>query len=398
MGSFNLVKKSKYGGRPPGKIDASLNEKLSKVEWGEFKIGDLFEINPTKYYKLSNDEIVSKKGKTPLVSNMSTNNGVMGFSELRPLNKGNSISCSDTTLGAETMYFQEKDYIGYQHIQAFIPKFAPFNKSIASFIISSSRTATSNGQFDYGHKFNREAMRKTTVFLPIKNNNIDFNFMESFIAELSAYLRISGLDNYELSPEELNALREFEQLTDDNWSEFRMGELFEKLPVKKAQKINVRKYRNQEFNTPVVYCKFGDNGIMYWGRTSEFTTYENVISVVYNGAIAAGKVYAQKEKTGILAESYFIKLKEHNTNHNVNMFFASVIEKTLYYKYSRDYLATWDNKVENDMIWLPKIRNNQIDFDFFETFISAIQKLVIKDVVQYTDDKIEMTKKVVNQD
>ena len=25
---------------------------LKSVEWGEFRIGDLFDINPTKYYKL----------------------------------------------------------------------------------------------------------------------------------------------------------------------------------------------------------------------------------------------------------------------------------------------------------------------------------------------------------
>ena len=32
---------------------------LNEVEWGEFKLGDLFEINPTKYYRLSNEEIIS---------------------------------------------------------------------------------------------------------------------------------------------------------------------------------------------------------------------------------------------------------------------------------------------------------------------------------------------------
>lgn len=32
----------------PGKIDASLNEKLASVEWGEYRIGDLFEINSSK--------------------------------------------------------------------------------------------------------------------------------------------------------------------------------------------------------------------------------------------------------------------------------------------------------------------------------------------------------------
>ncbi|WP_442758791.1 restriction endonuclease subunit S [Segatella buccae] len=149
--------------------------------------------------------------------------------------------------------------------------------------------------------------------------------------------------------------------------------MFEKLTVTKAIKENVRKYRNKEFSIPVVYCKFGDNGIMYWGREGEFTTFENVISVVYNGVIAAGKVYAQKQATGILAESYFIRLKQHKASHNVNLYLATVLEKVLYPKYSRDYLATWDNKVENDIIVLPT-KNNKIDFDFIEEFMAELEE------------------------
>lgn len=166
------------------------------------------------------------------------------------------------------------------------------------------------------------------------------------------------------------------------WGEYRIGDIFEKLPVKKAIKQDVRKYKNAEFNIPVVYCKFGDNGIMYWGRKNEFTTYENIISVIYNGAIAAGKVYAQKEKTGILAESYFIRLKDYKSTHNINLFFSTILEKRLYYKYSRDFLATWDNKVENDTIFLP-IKDKKIDFDFIESFIAELEAQRIAELKAY---------------
>jgi len=183
---------------------------------------------------LANDKILSKSGITPLVSNASIDNGVMGFSNLNPLNKGNSLSCSDTTLGAETMYYQKNDYIGYQHIQSLIPKFDRFNSAIAFFIISASHTATSNGQYDYGHKFNRKSMRKTVIFLPIcDDGSIDFDFMESFIAELeaervaelSAYLTVSGLDNYELSSEEESVLKNFQSI---KWDTYNLERLFGK--------------------------------------------------------------------------------------------------------------------------------------------------------------------------
>ncbi|GGD46917.1 hypothetical protein GCM10012288_21460 [Malaciobacter pacificus] len=161
----------------------SLNKRICDIEWGEFKLGELFEIKPTKYYKLSNEEILSNNGIVPLISNSSTDNGVMGFSNLQPNNKGNSITCSDTTLGAETMYYQEKDFIGYSHIQHLVPKFERFNKAIASVIISACRVATSK-KYNYGNKFNREAMNKTVINLPIKNGEIDFEFMENFIPQI----------------------------------------------------------------------------------------------------------------------------------------------------------------------------------------------------------------------
>ena len=134
----------------------------------------------------------------------------MGFSELKALNKGNTITCSDTTLGADTMYYQAIDFIGYSHIQHLVPKFSPFNKAIASIIISACRVSTSK-KYDYGNKFNREAMKNTTIHLPITTSGeINFEFMESFIAELEAeriaeleaYLLATGLTDYILTAEE----------------------------------------------------------------------------------------------------------------------------------------------------------------------------------------------------
>ena len=156
-------------------------EAFKTVQWGEYKIGDLFEINPTKYYRLEKNEIISQNGTVPLVSNASVDNGVMGFSNLEALNKGNSMTCSDTTIGADTMYYQKDDFIGYQHIQRFEPKFSHFNDKIASFIISVCRHSTQNKGYDYGFKFNRTEMNKTNIQLPTKNNKPDYATMETFI-------------------------------------------------------------------------------------------------------------------------------------------------------------------------------------------------------------------------
>lgn len=144
----------------------------------------------------------------------------MGFSNLQANNKGNTITCSDTTLGADTMFYQEHDFIGYSHIQHLVPKFQPFNKAIAHIIISACKISTAN-QYNYGNKYNREAMRNTVIKLPTKNKQIDFEFIESFVAELEAhrvaeleaYLNVTGLKNYNLTKDEEIALENLDSMS-----------------------------------------------------------------------------------------------------------------------------------------------------------------------------------------
>lgn len=95
---------------------------LKSVEWGEFRIGDLFDINPTKYYKLKNENILSLNGRVPLISNSSINNGVMGYSNLEANNKGNSLTCSDTTLGCRNYVLSRKRFYRLFSYTAFSTK------------------------------------------------------------------------------------------------------------------------------------------------------------------------------------------------------------------------------------------------------------------------------------
>jgi len=186
---------------------------------GRFRLEELFEISPTKYYTLSNRSLFSTNGTTPIISNSSTYNGIIGYSNLKANNRGNTLTCSDTTMGAETMFYQKNDFIGYSHIQHLVPKFDFFNKKIAQFIITTSRISTSK-KFDYGNKFNRENMKRTKIQLPIKSNgNIYFDFMENFIDELEKskikqvkeYLKENGLDNSNLTDKENRALEKFKK-------------------------------------------------------------------------------------------------------------------------------------------------------------------------------------------
>ena len=373
-------------------------------------MGELFEINPTKYYRLSNDEIISKNGTVPLISNSSTENGVMGFSNLEPNNKGNTITCSDTTIGADTMFYQEKDFIGYSHIQNLVPKFEPFNRAIASMIISACRVATST-LYDYGNKFNRDSMNKTKIHLPTQNGKIDFAFMEQFIAELEAeriaeleaYLRVTGLSDYILTEEERAVLEAFrngkiswggvklpngQEVTNIGWKMFRIGELFEINSYKK--RFDANKVQIEEAGFPYVVRTALNNGIRgYIKEDEEFLNEGNTISF---GQDTATMFYQEKPYfTGDKIK--IVKCKDESFNKLNAQFFITAMGKA-FSSFSWGSSSFSVEIIKNQNISLPSTQGIPL-YAYMEVFIRAVQKLVIKDVVQYAERKIAATRAVV---
>lgn len=147
--------------------------------------------------------------------------------------KGNIITYSDTTT-SEGIFYQPYDFIGYSHIQGLYPKLynEKWNdKSLIFIVVLFKKVA--GGRFSYGNKFNRAIAREFLIQLPTKNGEIDFEFMESFVAELEAqrvaeleaYLLATGLKDYELTDKEKQSIENFENLL---WSSYNLKDLFGK--------------------------------------------------------------------------------------------------------------------------------------------------------------------------
>jgi len=340
----------------------------------------LFKINPTNYYRLQNREIISVNGNIPLISNSSTENGIMGFSNLEPVNKGNTITCSDTTIGADTMFYQENDFIGYSHIQHLVPKFKPFNKAIASVIISACRVSTSK-QYDYGNKFNRESMNKTKIQLPTKKGKIDFEFMESFIAdmeaeriaEMEAYLVASGLKNYTLTNEEKQVLESFDNL---EWKIYNLENLFGKSTRGQRLKSTDRIPGTLPF---VTAGEFNEGISAFIGN--DVTIYsENTTTIdMFGSAKYRNYKYGGDDHIAVVHTENLTKL--------ASIFVTTAIHKSSYagqFSYSNNFYAKDADELN---ILLPTLKNHP-HYALMETFISAIKKLIIKDVVLYADGKL----------
>lgn len=162
--------------------EKKLLDNYQNLNFKEFNISDLFEINPTKTYRLNKTKLYSSEGFTPIITNTSINNGVNGYSKLDPTEKGNMITFSDTTT-SQSIFYQPNDFIGFSHVQGMYPKmFADFWKeNTLLYKLTSFKKSADVMEFSYGNKFNRDRAKKLKVWLPIKNNEIDFSCMDTFI-------------------------------------------------------------------------------------------------------------------------------------------------------------------------------------------------------------------------
>ncbi|GAA8413377.1 hypothetical protein HpNP49_06510 [Helicobacter pylori] len=254
-----------------------LSSQLNAIKWGEFRLGDLFEASNGDFDIQKRH--INHKGEFVITAGLS-NNGVLGQSDI----KAKVFESHTITIDMfGCAFYRSFPYKMVTHARVFSlkPKFE-INHKIGLFL--------STLFFDYPKKFGYENMcswakiKNDKVILPLKPTantqtlkDIDFHFMEKFIAELEqcrlaelqAYLKATGLENTTLSSGEENALNVFNNSgggggnTGLMWQSFRLGDLFEVLSSKKIYHANTIKIHDTQIENsyPYVVRATTNNGI-----------------------------------------------------------------------------------------------------------------------------------------
>jgi hypothetical protein len=392
LGSITYFKGAKHG-----KVNTSLNVMLEKVKWGEFRIGDLFEVVSTK--SLDSNAITFIDNGINFVGRTFENNGIQGKIEKQNFEPNEPFTITATVIGNyKYVKYQKEYYYCSQNINKLSPKevITRWNEKVAYYLIASLQKFVSLYDKQQGG-YKLEDIKSYKIKLPIKNNKIDFDFMEYFITklenekikELEAYLKASNLKDYNLTKQEQKVLDDFESGKVE-WKEFKLENLFERIKTNKLHfKANdLPKEKIGEYTLPCLTSSFQNQGLNYFVPKDGATILKNVISIPSNSDIY--RAYFQSKDFTVLSDAYAIKwmYDDLELSHNQYLFTVPCINKVTdlnIYSY-KNKLGGW-NVVKDKYIQLP-IKNNQPDYKLMDTLISAIQKLVIKDVVLYTDKKL----------
>ena len=295
------------------------------------------------------------------------------------------------------------------NVKILIPKM-PMSDEILLYVTTSWKKAIPN----LGYARHWSKAQEVLIQLPVIENfnpdheytvdDIDWQYMRDRIAELerdriaelNAYLQVTGLNDYELTDEDKEVLSQKVKFVD-----ILIGELFDKVEAKcKKTDFDKRKDTSSiptdEFCIPLINAKLGDNGIMFYGRKEDWNTQSMCIDVVQNGAVATGKVYVQPQATAVLWDAYLIQPTFDDVTEHSLLYLSRCIENLTKERFSYEKKATW-GRIKECFITIPIKSDGTPDFDYMERYIRAIEKVIIADVVKYKDKVIETTKKVVGE-
>ncbi len=368
-------------------MNASLSEKLSAVKWGEFRLTDIFVVKNTS--NLLASDIIAGSGETPYLCASSENNAVSSYIKYdkEHLEKGNCIFIGGKTF---VVTYQSKDFYSNDshNLALYLKKGTP---SKAAFLYMASCVYKSlHRKYSWGNSISKAKIQEDIITLPVSNGKIDFAFMDSFIAELeaervaelSAYLTVSGLDNYELSGDEVQALQNYSLLT---WKSFNLECLFGKSTRGKRLKGDDR----VSGTLPFVTAGEASEGISAY-ISNDVEIFEKNTTTIDMFGSAKYRNY----KYG--ADDHIAVVHTETVPMKAAIFLTSAIHKAAHtgkFDYGHNFYAKDADALD---IMLPA-KDGKPDYTTMETLISAVQKLVIKEVVLYANQKIETTKAVTKR-
>lgn len=361
---------------------------MASVEWGEKKVTDLFDVYNT--HNILSCDVTGNSGTTPYLGAGAGNNSIISYISY---NKVLIEEAPCIFIGGKTFVvtYQENDFFSNDshNLVLYVKDARLQNKSCQLLLVSCIYKSLKN-KYSWGNSISYKKIQDDKIVVPIKNNTIDFEFMESFIEELEAYLSVSGLKDTQLTADELSAL---DKLKSNKifWKEYTIDQLFDIVTTAHrfdANKINI--IENGRY--PYIVRTSNNNGQR--GFIDENPIYLNSGNTISFGQDTATIFYQEKpyftgDKIKILIPK-LLNFRKENAQ-----FFISTMNLT----FSN---FTWGSTrfnvdiLKNQIVKIPiSSKDKEIDFVFMETLIKAIQKLVIADVVKFSDEKIKATKQVV---
>lgn len=349
---------------------------LNDVEWGEFFIGGregIFDVCGTV---TTHPSKLTQNGIIPRITCAATDNGLEGFYNNPPTEKGGVLTVDSATIGYVS--YQKNDFIATDHVEKICAKNNGYISREVGLFIKTSIENSANSKYGYGYKFSQTRIKRQKIMLPIDDkNNPNWHFMEEYIKEREIKQRQDLKEYYK------NRLLDLvicpEVLTDVEWGEFFVSDVFD--TVQRGKRLT--KVNQIDGEIPYISSTALNNGVdNFIGNTEKVRKSDNDLTLANSGSVGAC-FYHNYE---YIASDHVTSLKLPNGSDTVYKF-ISVILGRLEEKYSFNREIN-DTRIKREKILLPIDKDGNPNWFYMENFIKNIEQKQIKNVLQYLDEYI----------
>ncbi len=327
---------------------------LNINSWKEFKIKDIFRLEPTKGVDstelLEGDDI-------NYIGAKHDDNGMMMRCQLEGfeswVSKGNCIVFIQLGAGsAGYVNYIPDDFIGMsgKTICGYVDGI--MNPQIGLFL--TTILCKERPKYSFGRSWTGDRLRETIIKLPTDlSGNPDWKFMEQYIKSLNHKPLTTKNGGYE-SP----------TLEVEKWKEFCLGNIFD---IKKGKRLTSDEQTNG--NTPYVGAIDSNNGVANYIEQSAIHK-GNTISLTYNGSV--GEAFYQPKPfwaTDDVNVLYFRLENGVKFNKYIALFFCTILrQEKCRYSYGRKWVL---ESMNSTIVKLPT-KQGKPDWEFMENYIKSL--------------------------
>ena len=361
-------------------------EKEYGIEWQNYAIGDLFEVGTGSLVDIKS----AKNGKIPRISVQTTDNGILGYFDEQVENARYFENFVSVNFFGISYYHPYRASVEMKVHTLTLKSGCNFTQSVGVFF-STLLNRRFDGIFSYGNQLSSSKLKKDgiKIKLPtiIENGKpqIAFDFMEKFIATLNAerlatlnaYLTATGLKDYTLTDDEKAAL--------DGLGATACGKFnLENLYGKSSRGRRLKSAHRIDGELPFVTAGESDSGISAWIGNAVHVYSENTVTIdMFGSAKYRNYKYGADDHVAVVHTESLQKF--------ATLYLTAAIHKSSHagqFDYSRNFYASDADELN---ISLPITTDNIPNYDHMSLVISAMQKVVIKNFVDYLDMRIEKT-------
>ena len=364
-------------------MTASLSKQLQNVEWGNYRIGDLFERIDTAKLPYKADDLPKQPTgifTLPCLTSSFKNQGLNYFVPREGATILKNVISIPSNSDVYRAYFQPNEFTVLS--DAYAIKWSTNSKEVTPnqylFMVMCINKVTDRPIYSYKNKLGGwNVVKNKYIQLPQRNGEIDLAFMEAFmeeikathISDLKSYLSAAALSNCTLSEVEESLLS-----LSWEWKQFDIGSLFD---ISKTSSFDSDRLVDGNAFDYVTRTSLNQGILQCTGEVVNATA--NNAGTWSLGLLQMDFFY---RKNPWYAGQFVRKIESKIPLSEKQALFMTVVLNTQKSKLLSVLVRDVDKTFLNSKIWLPA-NGEEIDFKIMEDFITAIQKLTIKDLVTY---------------